>query len=136
MFLLNKYSDFPFYRTTKEQTKDTGIIIALVCLFIAFYEANTNLLIAAIIILFFNLLICNIYKPITILLLNISHILGKLTSPIILFLLYIILILPVGMFRQLMKLDSLSLTQWKKDDLSVFKVREHSYEPKDLNDPY
>ncbi len=35
-----------------------------------------------------------------------------------------------------MRFDTLSLNEWKKNNLSVFKVREHSYEPKDIDDPY
>jgi|WetSurMetagenome_2_1015567.scaffolds.fasta_scaffold04240_8 hypothetical protein len=136
MKILYKFNISSLYDANKEQAKDAGIILALACLVVGYYTDNTSIHTAAAIILVFNLIACNIFKPFAKVLLSLSYLLSKLTSPIILFLTYIILILPVGIFRQLMNLDSLSLNQWKKDDLSVLKVREHSYEPKDLNDPY
>ena len=132
MKILYKFNISSLYDASKEQAKDAGIILALACLVVGYYTDNTSIHTVAAIILVFTLIACNIFKPFAKALLSLSYLLSKLTSPIILFLTYIVLILPVGILRKLMKLDSLSLNQWKKDDLSVLKVREHSYEPKDL----
>jgi len=86
--------------------------------------------------LIINLINCTIYKPIATIWINLAHYFGKITSAIILSVLFFVMVVPVGIFRRLIGLDSLALNQWKKDNSSVFKVREHTYEPQDLDNPY
>lgn len=136
MTTINRHRRPFFSSTTKEQAKDAGMILALICLIIHYYKHSPYLYIAAFTVLAVNLIVSSVFKPAAWVLLNVSNLLARLTSPIILFIIYICLVLPVGVFRQLMRFDTLSLNEWKKNNLSVFKVREHSYEPKDIDDPY
>jgi hypothetical protein len=136
MTLLKKLNMLMFSNITKEEAKDTGMVLALIFFLISYYTNNIDICLLAAFVLLVNLTIFNIYKPIAKIWLSLAHALGRLTSLIILSIIYIILIIPVGIFRRLMKFDSLSLKQWKLNELSVLKVREHSYEAKDLDDPY
>jgi hypothetical protein len=125
-----------FSGVTREEAKDTGMIIALICLLLAYYLNSPASLPLAAAVLFLNLLACTIFKPIAKIWIAFSHLLGRATSAIILSILFVCMVVPVGVFRRLAGLDSLSLNQWKKDDSSVFKRRDHSFEPADLDKPY
>ena len=122
--------------TTREETKDTGMIIALICLIMGYYFDDNRIIIVAMICLVVNLMKCTLYKPIAAIWINISHIIGSIISLAIMSILFLSLVVPVGVFRRLIGLDSLSLNQRKKNNSSVFKIREHAFEPTDLNNPY
>jgi hypothetical protein len=112
------------------------MIIALMCLLFGYYFDDNRIIIVAMICLIVNIVKCTLYKPIAAIWINISHIIGSIISLVIMSILFLRLVVPVGVFRRLIGIDSLSLNQWKKNNLSVFKIREHTFEPVDLNNPY
>jgi len=136
MTRLKKSYAWPFSNTTREEAKDAGMIIALICLILSYYYHDNRIMIVAMICLVVNLIKCNLYKPIAAMWINISHILGSITSLLIMSILFLAMVIPVGVIRRLIGFDSLSLKQWKKNDSSVFKIRDHTFEPVDLDNPY
>ncbi len=74
--------------------------------------------------------------PFTFLWLNISDLLGKIMSKVILTLVFFIFVWPVSMIRKAMGKDSLKLKEFKKDTSSVFINRNHTYTGTDLTTPY
>lgn len=61
--------------------------------------------------------------PFAFLWLNLSELLGRVMSKIILTVIFIFVVCPVGLFRKIMGKDALLLKQFKKNDHSVFSER-------------
>lgn len=121
---------------TKDQAKDTGMAMVLICLLIAFFAEIRFFYSLAILLLLINMIWPNIYKPVAKVWLGLSHLLGSIMSKIILTIVFIVLVLPVGLIRRALGKDSLQLKKWKKDRVSVFKIREHEFTSDDINHPY
>jgi hypothetical protein len=75
-------------------------------------------------------------KPFAWLWFTLANFLGTFVPKIVLSLIYMIFLVPVGLIRGLAGKDTLFLKQFKKNRLSVFKVREHMYTEKDIQNPY
>lgn len=121
---------------TRDQAKDTGMAMVLICLLIAFFGDTRPFYGAAIVLLLVNMIIPNIFKPVAKIWLGLSHLLGSVMSIIILAVVFVALVLPVGFIRRALGKDSLHLKKWKKGNDSVFKVREHQYTSEDIEHPY
>ena len=68
--------------------------------------------------------------------LGFSKLLGTVVSKIILTIVYIVLVIPVGIFRRILGKDSLQLSGFKKGSSSVMKTRNYSFTSKDIEMPY
>jgi multisubunit Na+/H+ antiporter MnhG subunit len=119
-----------------EQSKETGIVFAIISLIICYFGGDKKFLIIAIIMLLLCILWGNIYKPLAIVWFSFSNIIGHFMSRIILSVIFFGLVTPVGVVRKIFSIDSLKLSNWKKGKESVFKVRDNLYMPKDLKNPY
>ncbi len=127
-----------FKDMTKDQAKDTGMAIILILFILGqfFPEKAAVFHISAIIVLIINMVAPNIYKPAAWLWFGLAHILGTIMSKLLLTIIFIFLVTPVGLVRSLLGKDTLFLKKWKKDDLSVFHVRNHSFKTEDVEKPY
>ncbi len=125
-----------FNSASKEQTKDFGQVLSLVCLVAALYTDRKQLEQAAVALLLLNLVYPALYKALASVWLNFSNLLGRVVSKIILTVVFALLVIPFGIVRRLLGCDSLHLKQWKKDGSSVFKVRDYKYGPEDVSRPY
>ena len=121
---------------TRDQAKDTGMAMVLICLLIAFLGKVHSFYGAAIVLLLVNMIVPDVFKPVAKIWLGLSHLLGSIMSKIILTIVFIVLVLPVGLIRRALGKDSLQLKKWKKNKDSVFKIREHQYTSEDINHPY
>lgn len=121
---------------TRDQAKDTGMAMVLICLLIAFFGDMRIFYGAAIVLLLLNMTVPNIFKPVAKIWLGLSHLLGSVMSRILLAVVFMALVLPVGFIRRALGKDSLHLKKWKKSNDSVFKVREHQYTSEDIEHPY
>lgn len=130
-----KFSDL-FKGASKEQTKDFGQVLSLVCLIAALYTDQKRLEQAAVALLLLNLVYPAVYRAFASIWLNFSNLLGRIVSKIILTVVFALLVIPFGLVRKLMGCDSLRLKQWKKDGSSMFKVRDYKYGPEDVSRPY
>ena len=74
--------------------------------------------------------------PFTILWLNLSDILGKIVSRIILAIIYCVFLLPVALIRKIAGKDNLKLKQFRKSDQSVFIERNHLFTKDDMLNPF
>jgi hypothetical protein len=133
---LKEYSILLLSNITREQAKDTGMLIAVIFLIMSYYMHDIRLSYLAMGVLIVDLVACILFKPAAKLWFGMSHILGNVVSKIVLSIIFIVMVIPVGMIRRLLGKDSLYLNRWKKNDGSVFKVREHIFEPADLDNPY
>ncbi len=90
----------------------------------------------SVVLLIINMIVPQIYKPVAKLWLGLSNLLGAVMSRVLLTILFFIMVTPIGVFRRIIGNDSLQIKKWKKDSISVFQVRDHAYQPKDIDKPY
>jgi len=121
---------------SREQAKDTGMAMVLICLLIWHFFNVDRFFAISIVLLVINMIFPQVYKPLAKLWLGFSNILGAVMSRILLTILFFTLVTPIGVFRRITGYDSLQIKKWKKDRTSVFQVRDHTYQPKDIDKPY
>jgi hypothetical protein len=131
----NKYR---FKNITKDQAKDTGMAIVLLLFILGqlFPERAGMFHISAIAVLILNMVLPIAYKPAAWLWFGLANILGTVMSKILLAVIFIVLVTPVGIIRGMLGKDTLFLKKWKKDDSSVFHVRDHLFQSQDVEKPY
>lgn len=143
--------------STKEQARDTGLALILICLLIAylgFSEPESKVLITikefltsylgnlscfvsvAIVFLLLTMIWPDIFRPAAWFWFGLSHFMGTIVSSILLSVLFFLLVTPVGFIRRLAGADSLQLRSWKKNSDSVFKVRDHKFLAADIEKPF
>ncbi len=77
-----------------------------------------------------------IFYPFTFLWLNLSDLLGKIMSKIILCLVFFLIVCPTAFIRKLSGKDTLHLKIFKNSEKSIFTERNHSFSKDDLINPY
>jgi len=126
-----------FPRTiSKKQASDTGMAAVLILLLIGLFTNNNLYYKIAIPTLVINMTYPMFYYIFAIIWLGFSQLLGTIASKIILTIIYIILVIPVGVFRRLLGKDSLQLSEFKKGNNSVMKTRNYNFLSKDIENPY
>jgi hypothetical protein len=121
---------------TKDQARDTGMAMVLICLLLAYWGGRPGFLPLAIVLLILTMAWPPAFRPLAVLWFGLSHLLGNVVSKIILSILFWGLVTPMGLVRRWLGKDSLQLRQWKKGPSSVFVTREGVIKPEDLDNPY
>ena len=121
---------------SKKQASDTGMAIVLILLLIGLFTHNNLYYKIAIPVLIINMTFPMFYYLFAIIWLGFSQLLGTVVSKIILTIVYIIMVIPVGIFRRLIGKDSLQLSGFKKGTNSVMKIRNYNFSSKDIEYPY
>ena len=119
-----------------EQAKETGMAMVLVCLLIAYFGTSRIFSGIATLLLIITMTWPMAYKHVAKLWIGISYLLGTVMSKVLLSVIFLVLVIPVGFIRKLMKRDSMQIKKWKTGDESVFKIRDHRYISDDLVNPY
>lgn len=123
-------------RVTKEQAKDTGMAMVLICLLLGMTETWNHAYLAATALLLVNMTWATAFKPVAKVWLGLSHLMGTVMSKILLSLVFLLVVTPVAILRRALGKDSLALRRWKKADGSAFAVRDHTYTPRDIEMPF
>ena len=121
---------------TKDQAKDSGMAIVLILLLIGFFTKDDLYYKIAIPVLLMNMIFPMFYYPFAIFWFGLSNLLGTIVSKILLLVIYLIIVLPVALLRQLLGKDSLLLKEFKKSSESVMKTRNQIYVAADLEKPF
>jgi len=121
---------------TRTQAKDTAMAMVLILLLLGYFLENILYYKTAIPVLLLAMIIPNIFKPIAVIWLGLSHVLGTFVSKIILSVVFFLLVTPVGLLRRLLGYDSLQLKKFKKGTESVLTVRNASFSPKEIEQPF
>lgn len=122
--------------STKEQAKDTGMAMVLICLLLGYWGKFPKFLPASLALLLITMIWPNAFRPLATLWFGLSHVLSSVVSRVILSVLFFVLVTPIGLIRRLMGSDTLRLKQWKHGQDSVFVVRQGVIQAKDLENPY
>lgn len=116
--------------------RDSGMAVVLICLIgYSLFEIRI-LLRASILFLLVAMAYPLAYKPFARFWFALSTALGTVSSKVILTVLFFVLVLPVGRMRRLMGKDEMQLNRWRKGEESVFRVRNHPFDARDLDPPY
>jgi hypothetical protein len=123
-------------KISKKQATDTGMAMVLILLLIGFFTGNILYYKIAIPVLIINMVVPTFYKPVAVVWLGLSTLLGTVVSKVLLTVVYIVMVVPIGLLRRLIGKDSLHLKEFKKDEASVMKMRDYSFTAKDIERPY
>ena len=121
---------------TPVECRDTALAVTFLILLIWLFTGHKVLVYAAMAFLLYAMLL-----PQTLVLparvwFGFSHLLGQVMSRILLGIIFVLIVMPVAVFRKVLGKDSLSLRSWKKSEASAFVVRDHSYGKDDLTNQF
>jgi hypothetical protein len=122
--------------STKDQAKDTGMAMVLICLLLGYWGKFPKFLPVSLALLLITMIWPNAFRPLATLWFGLSHVLSSVVSRVILSVLFFLIVTPIGLIRRLTGADALKLKQWKHGRDSVFIVREGAIQGKDLENPY
>lgn len=121
---------------TRDQARDTGMAMALICLLFAYWGQRPVFVPLAIVLLLLTMAAPQVFKPLAVFWFGLSHVLGNVVSRVILSIVFFVLVTPIGLIRRWAGKDSLQLRKWKQGADSVFVARDGVIRPEDLNNPY
>ena len=121
---------------TKDQSKDTGMAMVLLLLLFSAGLKRHGLMTAAIIALIIDMTVPRFYRPVAVVWLGLSHLLGIVVSKVLLTLVFCVIVTPIGMVRRILGYDSLQLKKFKSGEDSVMTGRDHTFTGKDIEKPY
>ena len=121
---------------SKAQCIDTGMAMTLILLLIGYFTGNAIYYKIAIPVLVLNMVFPKSYYHIAVFWLGFSMLLGSVMSRIILSIVFILMVIPMGFTRKLFGKDTLQLKNWKKSTETVMSIRNKTFLPEDLENPY
>ena len=123
-------------KITLDQCKDTGMAMVLLCLLAGHFGKLPDAAFAAIVLLFVNMTIPRLFRPVARVWLGFSIVFGTFASKLVLACIFFGIITPVGCIRKMTGKDPLQIKRWKTDEASVFQTRNHTFQPEDMEKPY
>ncbi|MBW6459858.1 MAG: hypothetical protein K0B08_04725 [Bacteroidales bacterium] len=128
----------PVFTTTvtKEQAKDSGMAVVLILLLIGFIAKEDIFFRFAAGALLIDMIFPMFYYPFAIFWFGLANIMGFIISKILLVLIYLVIVLPIALARQLIGKDTLLLKRFKKGSGSIMRTRNHVCEADDLIKPF
>ena|ERR1700744_6199479 len=124
------------FESTKDQSRDTGMALALVFLLLFAFRKREALVFVAMVLLALDMIVPQVYKPVAVVWLGLSKLLGSISSRILLSIAFFIVVVPIGLLRRLLGKDSLKLKAFKQDQGSVMSERNHKFVAGDIDRPF
>jgi hypothetical protein len=121
---------------TKDQSRDTGMAMVLLLLIVFASKKREGYLIAAMVLHVVNMIFPQVYRPVAVLWLGFSDLLGAVVSKILLSIVFFLIVVPIGILRRLGGKDSLKLRAFKASKDSSMVERNHTFTGGDLERPY
>lgn len=123
-------------KITKDQSRDTGMAMVLLLLIVFATRKREGYLIGAMVLHVLNMIVPQMYRPVALLWLGLSDLLGSVVSKILLSIVFFVVVMPIGIVRRLFGKDSLKLRAFKASQESVMLERNHTFIGQDLERPY
>jgi len=117
---------------TPKQAADSGLALVLIALLAHLFGGLAWAVPAAVVLVLLLMTVPRVFGPFARFWFGFSHLLGAVTSKIILTIVFFLLVTPVGLARRAAGKDTLRLGQWRSGSGSVFTVRDRAVEPADL----
>jgi saxitoxin biosynthesis operon SxtJ-like protein len=124
-------------KITKDQCRDTGMAMVLLLLLLSISPKRQHgYLIAAIAVHVVNMILPQIFRPVAVVWLGFSNLLGEIVPKILLSIVFFLVVTPIGLLRRLIGKDALKLRVFKGSQDSVMLERNHTFVGRDLEKPY
>jgi hypothetical protein len=121
---------------TRDQSRDTGMAMVLLLMLALLKWGRNELLIAALIVHVVNMIVPQVFRPVAIAWFGLAHLLGAVASRVLMFVVFALVVTPIGLLRRALGKDSLRLRAFRSGDESVMMVRNHTFTAGDLEKPY
>ena len=121
---------------TRDQSRDTGMAMVLLLVLALLKWGRHELLIAALIVHVVNMIVPQVFRPVAIAWFGLAHLLGAVASRVLMFVVFALVVTPIGLLRRALGKDSLRLRTFRSGDESVMVVRNHTFTASDLEKPY
>jgi hypothetical protein len=128
--------NFSMKNITKDQSRDTGMAMVLLLLIAFISRRRDGFLIGALALHVLNMTAPQVFRPVAIVWLGLSHVVGAFVSRILLTVVFFIVVTPIGVLRRLIGKDSMKLRIFKSGESSVMVQRNHTFTGSDLERPY
>ena len=123
-------------KISKEQSKDSGLALALIALLLGLLLNDDAYFKTAIVLLFLSMAVPSIFRPFAFLWYGLAELLGTVMSKILLTLVFVIIVLPVALLRKIAGKDSMNLKAFKNGTSTVFTEINKVYSKTDLEKPF
>ena len=117
---------------SKDQSRDTGLVIVLILLIGARFWGKSELILPALGVLLLTMTFPVVFRPLAWLWFGLSRVLAEVVSRILLTLLFGVVVTPVGVIRRMFGADPMRMKGWKSGRDSVFERRDHTFSARDL----
>lgn len=121
---------------TRDQSRDTGMAMVLLLLLLFVSRKREGWLFAAMALHVLNMIVPQVYRPVAVIWLGLSDVLGAIVPKILLSIVFFTVVTPIGIVRRLLGRDSLKLRAFKAGTDSVMLERNHTFTGQDLERPY
>lgn len=123
-------------KITKDQSRDTGMAMVLLMMIVFLARKREGWLFVAMALHVLNMIVPQIYRPVAVVWLGLSDLLGTVVSKILLSIVFFLVVTPIAVLRRLLGKDSLKLRAFKAGQDSVMLERNHTFVRGDLERPY
>ena len=120
---------------TQHQLKDAGFAFCLISSICGVY-IDVRFHIVTIVLLLISMTVSKLLYPVAVFWHVLAHFLGEIVSRLIIFIVYSVIIVPMGTIVRIFKKDPLLRGAFKKETRSVFVSRNHKFEKQDILYPY
>lgn len=123
-------------KITKDQSRDTGMAMVLLFLIVFTTRKREGWLFVAMALHVLNMIVPQMYRPVAVLWLGLSDLLGAVMPKVLLGILFFAVVTPIGLLRRMLGKDALKLRVFKNGEGSVMVQRNHIFVGQDLEKPY
>jgi hypothetical protein len=123
-------------KITKDQSRDTGMAMVLLFLIVFTTRKREGWLFVAMALHVLNMIVPQMYRPVAVLWLGLSDLLGAVVPKVLLGILFFAVVTPIGLLRRMLGKDALKLRVFKNGEGSVMVQRNHIFVGQDLEKPY
>lgn len=120
----------------KKQVIETGLLVVAICLLVGLYRDQSIWYRAALVVTGLTLLIPWLFYPLAVGWFGLGNALSRITSTVLLVVLFVGLVIPMAWIRKAMGKDALRTKSFKKGNDSVFIDRLHTFLASDLQYPF
>ncbi|MEI3801406.1 MULTISPECIES: SxtJ family membrane protein [unclassified Chitinophaga] len=121
-----------FTNITRQQCIEFGQVAATALLVAALYFRDFRLVAVALPVLLITMLAPRLFYPLAVTWFGLAKVLGEINIRILLTLVFVLVVVPVGIWRKWRGKDALQLRRFKKEKTSVMDIRNHVYTKEDL----
>lgn len=123
-------------QTQRDRDRDTGMALALLLVLIQIATRREGYAVAAGLFLVVAMTAPVVLRPFAIVWFGLSHVLGAVTSRILMTVVFFGIVTPIAIVRRLLGGDSMQARGFRQGGGSVMVVRDHRVTAADIVDPY